>query len=188
MTGWVAGCFVAVIEPRLIRLGEADSVTEPLTSAFAVRAAVEAEPVSVTFPGYEPGARWVVSTRIVMLTDPFGLMVLVGAVALSQFPPLAVVTEMVNVVGALPVLVRVAKAATTPAPEPFDNVTVEGLTPRISPPLVTVRGRDVVALSGGLLLSLTVKETRNVPTEVGVPIMPPVVNVNPGGSPAVDQV
>jgi hypothetical protein len=150
--------------------------------------AVENVPLIFTLPVYEPGARKVVSTLMVIVTDPPMAMLLVGAVALSQFPPLVVVDEMPNVVAALPGLVRMEVVVTTPTPGPFDNVTVEGFAARLSTP-VTVSGRDVVALRGGLLLSLTVKKTGNVPTVAGVPdIMPPLLNVNPGGTPDWVQV
>src|ERR1035438_3209176 len=126
-----------------------------------------------------------------MVTDPPMPMLLVGAVALSQLPPLEVEDEMPKLVAALPGLVRMEVVVTLPPPGVFDNVTVEGFTARLSTPVtfVTVSGRDVVALRGGLLLSLTVKKTGNVPTEVGVPdIMPPLLNVNPGGTPDWVQV
>src|ERR1035438_664415 len=118
-----------------------------------------------------------------MVTDPPMPMLLVGAVALSQLPPLEVEDEMPKLVAALPGLVRMEVVVTLPPPGVFDNVTVEGFAARLSTPL-TVSGRDATAVSGGLLLSLTVDRKSTVPGVEGMPdIAPPLEKVKDSSSP-----
>ena len=104
-----------------------------------------------------PGRRCDVSTLMVMGTDPLTPMVLVGAVALSQFPPLRVVDEMVNEVPALPKLFSVELPVTIPDPEPFGSDTLEGLALRLSvPTIVNVTGTNTSIQGAAVHCSETV--------------------------------
>ena len=63
---------------------------------------------------------------------------------------------------------------------PLGSVVVEIVT---GAGAVTTRVNDAVAVSAGLELSVTVRDTLEVPAAVGVPVMDWPVTLNPAGNP-----